>query len=264
MKGSIGILLALSLVLTGCAPKHDDDTALITGDYKTALARYQAEAAQGNSAAEMKLADMYTQGLGVPADPAAGLRWDEKAANDGNYSAIIQVSNYYVLPHDGRVDYAQAFKWCKVAVDAGDNYCWLWLSIYYENGLGVQRNHEQALYWLEKFKTMVKVPSSPSSHKESAPSESEVCKVAVDIAIRTPGSHIPGGAQSTSGVVYVNFSDTDGRATDVAVAKSSGDPVVDAAAVDLVQRAYLPPLLPSLQRLDHLQMAFQYGNQPSH
>lgn len=265
MKTFCAGLLILLLALAGCAPnraKNNEDMALNTGDYKTALTQYQAEAVQGNAAAEMKLGYMYSQGKGVVADPVEGLRWYQKAADDGNPSAIQYMAAYYMVPHDGQIDYASSFKWYKVCAEQGTAGCELVLSIYYENSLGVEQDHDQAVAWLNKFIASRYPVGDPLYFQQSRDNNLNGYAYAVQDAISLSGFRPV--ASAGAGIVYLNFNIQDGRAINVTVAKSSGNAAADAEAVDAMQRAHLPPLLPSLQGLDHLQISFNFGRSGGH
>lgn len=266
MKILFAGLWVLLLALTGCAPnsaKNDKDMAFITGDYKTALVQYQTQAAQGDAAAERMLGVMYTNGTGVPKDPVEGLRWYEKAANDGDSIAIGYMAGYYMVPHGGPMDYAQAFRWYKALGDMDQDAAALQLSILYENGLGVQRDHDQALSWLNKFISYEYKMNGPAPYPHRGDDNLINYRIAMEDAVGMSGFHLQPHS-GAGGIAYLDFNIRDGRAVNIVVGKSSGDPVDDAAAVDALQRAYLPPLLPSLQGLDHLEMGFNFGQQSRH
>ncbi|WP_052134284.1 tetratricopeptide repeat protein [Sphingomonas sp. 37zxx] len=65
------------------------------GHYADALARWEALAAAGNTTAMINLANMYDQGQGVAADPAAALGWTRMAAERGDPRAEYELAMFY-------------------------------------------------------------------------------------------------------------------------------------------------------------------------
>lgn len=97
--------------------------------YKDAALEYARAAEQGSPSMQAKLASLYRQGLGVPRDGAQAYIWLRRAADQGDASAMEQLSNFYLmlqLPKElggaGLTDpenAVQACIWMKLAVVYG-------------------------------------------------------------------------------------------------------------------------------------------------
>src|SRR5690606_21015764 len=71
----------------GAAERAAADYAYRRGDYRSALERYQALAAQGDPEASIIVGTMYQEGRGVPRDEAAAYAWYGRAADLGDPTA---------------------------------------------------------------------------------------------------------------------------------------------------------------------------------
>jgi TPR repeat protein len=69
----------------------DADRAVATQHYADAIGILKPLADAGNAQAETRLGDVYSAGLGVDRDPAAGERWYEKAALQGDTNAQLKL-----------------------------------------------------------------------------------------------------------------------------------------------------------------------------
>ncbi len=96
---------------------NDGIFAAEVGDYKTAVAKWEPLAENGDADAQFNMALIYHKGLGVDPDEALAVGWYHRAANSGN-------------PH------AQEY-----------------LSVAYNEGwFGLPRNPELAHYWENRLK----------------------------------------------------------------------------------------------------------------
>src|SRR6478736_5768405 len=77
-------------------PLEDANAAFKKGHYATAL-RYRKAAEKGDARAQYNLGLMYDNGLGVPQDYAAALRWYRKSAEQGDAKAQNEVGWEYEL-----------------------------------------------------------------------------------------------------------------------------------------------------------------------
>jgi TPR repeat protein len=68
----------------------------------------QLAAVQGSADAQLLLAVMYSEGIGVRADYARSLKWFEAAAHQGSPAAQFAVSNYFALGVEGVSDQDKA------------------------------------------------------------------------------------------------------------------------------------------------------------
>jgi localization factor PodJL len=107
---------------------------------------YERAAAQGLAAAQYRLGSMYEHGRGRPVDREQAVALYEKAAAAGNINAM---HNLAVLKTDasGQRDYQQAASWFRKAAERGLKDSQFNLAVLHEQGLGVPRNPENAVFW---------------------------------------------------------------------------------------------------------------------
>jgi TPR repeat protein len=88
-------------------------------NYRIAFRLFAAQAARGNTHAQMKLGIMYLRGQGVPQDYRLALEWWHKAAEHGNANAQCNLGFMYLdgvaVPRDAVV----AHMWFNLAAGAG-------------------------------------------------------------------------------------------------------------------------------------------------
>ena len=274
-NASISALLPVTLLLAACASQVDPAVlqaqqaewqALQAAtqvynarDYKTAFDDYMPWAEKGDHFAEERIAYMYQLGLGVQKDQAQARHWYEKAALDGNGPAAIDLGYDYMVPESGAPDYVQALKWFTFASDRGDIDADLDLSILYEHGLGIPKDHDQALHWLNEFVARQKVRGDKIQYKFTKFSSGDNTGgfgVALRWVLKQAADH-QGAPRCDCRVTELTFHYEDGRATDVTITSSSGDPAIDAAAVGQLQKTLLPPVLPSLSHQDTFTTYFE-------
>ena len=260
MNGNALASSAVLLALVGCAPPPDTAfVAFIRGDYKTAFAEYLPRAEKGDNTAELNIALMYARGDGVAQDLAAAQHWMEKAAVDGNDVAAAKLGDAYRKSDDGPPDYGLAFKWYKLGADRHDPHSELELSILYEHGLGMPPDHDEAIHWLNIYIAQTNVVGQKTYFKFTGGDNTGGFMQAIHEVLSETALYSPTMQRFNGGVVYLLFSYKDGRAVDVSVEKSSGDPKEDAAAVDIMQQALLPPVLASLSHAEHFQIAIDFS-----
>jgi TonB family protein len=254
----VGFLLVVAILLAGCTTERERaDQAYMNHDYKTAIADYKDLAESGDAFGDSRLAYMYSLGLGVEVDTAEGERWFEKAALDGDAGAAALLASHYLPPNP--VDYARAFKWFKVGADRYDLYCELETSIFYENGMGIPRDHDEAEHWLNMFVGKTHVSGAPIQYKYQGADNIGGFMVAMEWALFYSPYYKDTSRYAGSNPVWLGFDIKDGHAVDVHVVKSSGKPEADAAAVDAWQKTPLPPVLSSLQVVQHFTIEFDFG-----
>ncbi|NJD05955.1 MAG: sel1 repeat family protein [Methylococcaceae bacterium] len=122
-----GFLLTLLIVLsqTAAAADHPElteaDEAYSAERYEQAAALYRRDAELGKVAAQVNLAFLYLDGLGVKQDFGEAATWFRRAAEQGNAEAQ---QNLGLLLQDGRgvaQDYTEADKWFIIAGDKGNS-----------------------------------------------------------------------------------------------------------------------------------------------
>ena len=93
---------------------NDGLMAAETGDYQTALQKWEPLAKQGDALAQFNLALLYHSGAGVKADEQQAVSWYHKAADNGyyyaqEYLAVGYQEGWFGLPKDKK----QAKYWLK-------------------------------------------------------------------------------------------------------------------------------------------------------
>lgn len=92
---------------------------LEAGNHEAAWFRLWDLALEGNTAAQVNLAQLYRDGLGVPADPQTARRWIERAATSGHPLAQYRLGEFYEEEAQSRVELQAAELWYKRAAEQG-------------------------------------------------------------------------------------------------------------------------------------------------
>ncbi len=142
-------LLAVGLLCftLGCADWYArlGEAAASGGDYQTAAARFERAAEAGNHHAELQLAMLYYQGLGVEQSFETALYWFYRAAKAGNEYAQYRLGRIYEKGEGAPVNYQHSIYWYGLAARAGEPLADVALGELYLAGKGVERNRLRAL-----------------------------------------------------------------------------------------------------------------------
>ena len=111
------------------------------------ISSIMSKAEQGDIEAQYNLAEMYTQGKGVPQDYKQALTWYEKAAEQGDARAQAILGSTYRVGRGVPQDDKQAFYWTKKAAEQGDANAQFFLAGYYYKGKGVLQDYTKAYAW---------------------------------------------------------------------------------------------------------------------
>jgi TPR repeat protein len=107
---------------------------------------YLAAAAQRNHPrAEELMGQIYMFGYGVPVDTTQAFRYFNAAALQGHRGALADMGFFY---SQVEIDLARADQYFVAAARCGNLDAQVELGLNYEFGRGVQRNRQQAVYWL--------------------------------------------------------------------------------------------------------------------
>jgi hypothetical protein len=90
------------------------------GDYATAARLTRADALKGDANAQKNLGYLYSEGFGVPRDPAQALAWYQKAADQGNAGAYNDLGTMYADGVGVRQDLVRAYLLFIKAWETGD------------------------------------------------------------------------------------------------------------------------------------------------
>ena len=108
---------------------------------------YQRAAAKGFPLAQFRLGTLYERGMGVKADPQRAQVWYERAAVQGNVKAMHNLA-VLLASRSPKPDYKSAARWFTAAADYGLGDSQFNLAVLYENGMGVEKDQQQAYKWL--------------------------------------------------------------------------------------------------------------------
>lgn len=104
----------------------------------------------GDTAAQVRLGEIYAAGNGVARDLKQAAEWYRKAAEKGNASGEMHLAALY---RDGGKgfprDMAQAAAWYRKAAEQGNVNAQGALGVLYSIGQGVPLSNVEAYYWLE-------------------------------------------------------------------------------------------------------------------
>jgi hypothetical protein len=117
-------------------------------DLKCASAHIATAAAAGRPTAKSLLGWMYTQGMGVPADPARGLALYLEAAKAGDLSARNNLGELHETGRGVPADAGKALEYYKEAAEAGFAPAQFNLGRMYAAGVGVPKDYDKARTWL--------------------------------------------------------------------------------------------------------------------
>lgn len=93
-----------------------EDKDLAEAWYRKAVSWYELAARKGDSYAQEKLGDFYSEGRGVPRDHLKALNWWCEAANRGRASAQYKLAEMYYLGRDIQKDFCKAYFWFEIII----------------------------------------------------------------------------------------------------------------------------------------------------
>ncbi|OAX87417.1 hypothetical protein A7D16_15445 [Xanthomonas nasturtii] len=120
-------------------------TALLRTHPEQARALLHTAAARQDVSAQLLLAQMYAEGRGIAADPAAAMLWYEVAANAGQADAMNQLGRCHELGFGTASNEVLAVLWYRRAAEHGLDWGRYNLAHMYASGRGVAQDHAQAL-----------------------------------------------------------------------------------------------------------------------
>ncbi|MCP3045879.1 sel1 repeat family protein [Xanthomonas euvesicatoria pv. allii] len=120
-------------------------SALLRTQPEQARALLHKAAANHDVSAQVLLAQMYAEGRGIAADPAAAMLWYEVAANAGCAEAMNQLGRCHELGFGTASNDVLAVLWYRHAAEHGLVWGMYNLAHMYASGRGVAQDHTQAL-----------------------------------------------------------------------------------------------------------------------
>lgn len=107
-------------------------------------------AKKGNAEAQFKVGEMYETGFGVNEDKAEAMNWINKAAAQGNENAGFKLL-YWDIEINGITTANKAeFEALKTKANEGSPQAEYYLGKMYSRGIGVNKDPDEALSWLNK------------------------------------------------------------------------------------------------------------------
>lgn len=146
LAGAFFVMLALAME-SPAAGFNDGFDAYVSGDYATALSKWQPLAAAGDAEAQFGLGLMYQSGRGVDLDFEMAVQWFRKAADQGSERAQTQLGGMYARGDGVEQDWSQAIEWWREAASHGSPRAQYKLGGVFERGDGVARDLDKAAEW---------------------------------------------------------------------------------------------------------------------
>lgn len=127
-----------------------EDGLGVSEDHGKAVALYTMAARQGDTFAQVSLGKMYANGRGVSEDAVEAATWYERAATAGNAIAQSYLGVAYMNGWGVVKDDYRAFSWFRQAADQGDAEGQMQLATMYEKGRGCEKSELEAAGWYRK------------------------------------------------------------------------------------------------------------------
>ncbi|MEJ0010371.1 MAG: tetratricopeptide repeat protein [Alphaproteobacteria bacterium] len=120
---------------------------LAGGDYEHALT---VVAQKGNADAQCQLgADYYSGADELKKDPAAGVPWLRKAADQGAVCGLYNLGVAYQEGNGVPKNMPEAIRLWQEAADKGFVHAQYNLAVVYRDGVGVKKDKAQAIHWFQ-------------------------------------------------------------------------------------------------------------------
>jgi TPR repeat protein len=126
---------------------------------------YRLAAERGFAAAQINLAWLYVQGLGVAQDQAVAAGWYRRAAEQGHPYAQNRLGSMLSEGRGLAKDEAAALGWYRKAAEQGHSGAQWNLALMYKNGDGVAKDLDEAARWLRQ---VVGNPEASEKEKKDA------------------------------------------------------------------------------------------------
>ncbi len=137
----------LFLLLAGCAAPSSGQT---TEAERKQFEAVKAQADQGDGEAQLRLANLYVNGMGVTRDPRKAVKWLRKAAEQGVARAQCLLALDYANGEGVKMDKIEGARWMRRAADQGLAEAQFDLGLCYAKGEGVDRDPVTAVAWYRK------------------------------------------------------------------------------------------------------------------
>ena len=139
------LFLVSSPASTIAGPVEDGIAALDRGQFPQAYQAFLKGANAGNAEAQVQLATMLIDALGVRRDHGTAAKWLKAAADRGHRYAMYRLGRLFEDGQTGEPDITQAVQWYTKAVRRREPNAAFRLGALYERGRGVRADRERAL-----------------------------------------------------------------------------------------------------------------------
>jgi len=137
--------------ISPCSRGYDDIFVLVeTGKETALLLQIKQDASNGNTEAQLCLAELYLFGLGEGDDEAKAWNLFQQAVRAGNAIAMNRLGAMYEQGIHVDQNYTEALKWHLKSAKLGYATAQSDVGIFYEDGLAGDRDVEKALFWYKK------------------------------------------------------------------------------------------------------------------
>ena len=142
----------LLLALGWASPAGGDDSeeSPVSQEDQELFERIRQGAEDGDAEAQAYMGSIYSQGEGVPEDPAAALTWYTMAAEQGHAVAQYNVAGFHATGRGVRVDHVLASAWFRKAAQQGLPQAQMQLAANYYIGRGVPWDPTEAEIWFSR------------------------------------------------------------------------------------------------------------------
>ncbi|MBQ8521472.1 MAG: sel1 repeat family protein [Bacteroides sp.] len=148
-----------------CSAKQDNEMAqvflgvyyeMFCENYEEAIKWFMKAGEQGNGEALYSIGDFYAEGKGVKKDTKKAFYYYDKSSKCGYSNGMNMMA--LALLYGGIEDFVierdiyKAKELFKISAELGNMVGQRWLGICYLEGLGVEKNRDEAIKWLNKAK----------------------------------------------------------------------------------------------------------------
>lgn len=110
----------------------------------------RTQAAAGDVASQVDLANAYLNGLGVPADPAAAAEWNGKAASQGDDVASLRLADAYARGQGVPWDWQRTIELTRNAAEKGNTEAQFNYGVQRFRGVGIERDVVEGYRWIAR------------------------------------------------------------------------------------------------------------------
>lgn len=139
--GALNVLLALVIMFFAEVSSLHADGLF---DFQMTLAT------KGNAEAQFKVGDMYETGFGVKKDMKEAEIWTKKAAAQGHATAGYKLLYWDMAKNGMKGENKAKYNELMKKAEVGDGQAMLYVGKMHAHGVGVEKNYDKALDWLNK------------------------------------------------------------------------------------------------------------------